>query len=109
MNPDLAALLPYPFERLAALLEGVSPPTDRRLLKLSVGEPQHAPPEIVVAALRDNLHLLAKYPLTRGDLALREAQAAWLGKRYGLPTLDAERQVLPVNGTREALFAIAQT
>lgn len=109
MNPDLALLNPYPFERLAVLLQGVSPPADRQLLKLSVGEPQHAPPAIVTNAITENLHLLAKYPVTRGDIALREAQALWLSRRHGLPALSANDQVLPVNGTREALFAIAQT
>ncbi|WP_414980930.1 succinyldiaminopimelate transaminase [Congregibacter sp.] len=109
MNPDIALLNPYPFERLATLLDGVSPPKDKDLLKLSVGEPQHAPPAIVMTAIAENLDLLAKYPVTRGDIALREAQALWLSKRHGLPLLDPNRQVLPVNGTREALFAIAQT
>ncbi|WP_439102535.1 succinyldiaminopimelate transaminase [Congregibacter sp.] len=108
MNPDLALLKPYPFERLAKLLEGVSPPGDRPLLRLSIGEPQHAPPEIVLTALRDNLDLLSRYPTTRGDFALREAQADWVCRRHGL-RVDPDREVLPVNGTREALFAIAQT
>jgi N-succinyldiaminopimelate aminotransferase len=109
VNPDLARLQPYPFERLAALFEGVDPPQNRRLLKLSIGEPQHAPPDAVVEALRDSLDQLARYPSTRGEAGLREAQATWLAHRHGLPLPDAERQVLPVNGTREALFAIAQT
>ncbi|WOJ96382.1 succinyldiaminopimelate transaminase [Congregibacter brevis] len=109
MNPDLELLNPYPFERLADLLEGHPPPADRRLLKLSIGEPQHAPPEIVVKALTDNLDLLAKYPTTRGTQALRESQAQWLCNRHSLRTVDPDSQVLPVNGTREALFAIAQT
>ena len=109
MNPDLDLLRPYPFERLAKLLKGLSPPADRPLIKLSVGEPQHAPPEAVVQALGDSLPLLAKYPATRGEVALREAQADWLRRRHGLSRVDAETQVLPVNGTREALFAIAQT
>ncbi|EED32448.1 aminotransferase, classes I and II [gamma proteobacterium NOR5-3] len=108
MNPDLDLLKPYPFERLATLLDGVTPPGDLPLLKLSVGEPQHAPPEIVMTAIAENLDLLAKYPVTRGDLQLREAQARWLKKRHGV-TINANNQVLPVNGTREALFAIAQT
>ena len=109
MNPDLAALRPYPFERLANLLEGLSPAAGRPLLRLSVGEPQHPPPAAVVEALTSSVDLLARYPATRGDAALREAQAAWLMRRHGLPAVDAETQVLPVNGTREALFAIAQT
>jgi N-succinyldiaminopimelate aminotransferase len=109
LNPDLARLQPYPFERLAGLLDGATPPADRPLLKLSVGEPQHAPPTAVVDALAQSLPLLAKYPATRGEDALREAQAAWAARRYGIPVPDAGTQVLPVNGTREALFAIAQT
>ena len=109
MNPDLARLQPYPFERLGGLLDGATAPADRPLLKLSVGEPQHAPPPAVVDALTQNLPLLAKYPATRGEDALREAQANWLGRRHGIPAPDAGSQVLPVNGTREALFAIAQT
>lgn len=109
MNPDLARLQPYPFERLAELFEGVDAPQDRPLLRLSVGEPQHPPPDAVVRALSDSLDLLARYPATRGEAKLREAQAAWVARRHGLPLPDAERQVLPVNGTREALFAIAQT
>ncbi|MEL7045455.1 MAG: aminotransferase class I/II-fold pyridoxal phosphate-dependent enzyme, partial [Pseudomonadota bacterium] len=109
MNPDLGLLRPYPFERLTALLEGVAAPMDKHLLKLSVGEPQHAPPAAVQEALADSLDLLARYPATRGDASLREAQADWLKKRHHLDELCPETQVLPVNGTREALFAIAQT
>jgi N-succinyldiaminopimelate aminotransferase len=109
LNPDLNALKPYPFERLAVLLDGLVPPRDRPLLKLSVGEPQHAPPAAVTEAIADNLHLLAKYPATRGDDSLRAAQADWLQRRYSLDAIDCQSQVLPVNGTREALFAIAQT
>ena len=109
MNPDLASLKPYPFERLATLLAGLEPPADQPLIKLSVGEPQHAPPKAVIEALQSNLHLLAKYPATKGDLALRESQAGWMQRRYGLSGMDGESTVLPVNGTREALFAIAQT
>ncbi len=109
MNPDLGRLRPYPFERLAALLEGVEPPSDKPLLKLSVGEPQHAPPAVVQAALADSLDLLSRYPATRGEDALREAQAGWLMQRHRLNELSPATQVLPVNGTREALFAIAQT
>ena len=108
MNPRLDALRPYPFERLENLVQGVQAPRDRKLLKLSVGEPQHAPPPAVVEALRDNLDLLAHYPATRGSDALRESQAAWLMRRHALRAVDPATQVLPVNGTREALFAIAQ-
>ena len=108
MNPRLDTLRPYPFERLHNLLGDLQAPKGRKLLKLSVGEPQHAPPPAVLDALRDNLHLLARYPATRGSDALRESQAAWLMRRHALPDVNPATQVLPVNGTREALFAIAQ-
>ena len=109
MNPDLQLLQPYPFERLRALLRELPAPAGRTLITLSVGEPQHPAPAFVRAALADALELLGRYPATAGEPALREAVAAWLQRRHGLPTLDPAAQVLPVNGTREALFAIAQT
>lgn len=109
MNADLELLQPYPFERLRALFKDLQPPPQRRPVPLSVGEPQHAPPAFVREALAESLGLLARYPATRGETALRQAIAAWVARRHGLPALDPERQVLPVNGTREALFAIAQT
>jgi N-succinyldiaminopimelate aminotransferase len=109
MNPDLARLQPYPFERLRELFADLAPPADKRPIALSVGEPQHAPPAAVCEVLAGSLDRLARYPATRGDLALREAVADWLAARHGLPAPDPEREVLPVNGTREALFAIAQT
>jgi N-succinyldiaminopimelate aminotransferase len=109
LNPDLALLQPYPFERLTMLLDGVQAAPEHAVIRLSVGEPQHAPPPAVVQALSDSLPLLAKYPATRGTEALREAQAGWLQRRHGLRKLDPQSQILPVNGTREALFAIAQT
>ncbi len=109
MNPDLDSLQPYPFERLAALLEGLQPPADQPLLRLSVGEPRHAPPRAVLQAFNEHLDLLATYPPTRGSDALRASQASWLTQRHNLNSLDPDTQVLPVNGTREALFAIAQT
>jgi N-succinyldiaminopimelate aminotransferase len=110
MNPGFAALQPYPFERLRGLLadvrhDGGLPPID-----LSIGEPRHAPPALVRDALIDNLDGLGRYPKTAGSDTLREAIAAWLVRRHGLPpgAVDPARQVLPVSGTREALFAIAQ-
>lgn len=109
MNPDLARLQPYPFERLAALLTGASPPAEFPLLRLSVGEPAHTPPAAVEAALAEHLDLLARYPATGGEPRLRAAFSAWLQTRHGLKDLDPEEHVLPVTGTREALFAIAQT
>ena len=108
MNPDLERLQPYPFERLAALTAGVQPPDDRRVLALSIGEPQHAPPALAGEALTEALAGLARYPATRGEAVLRATIAAWLQRRYGLANVDPDRQVLPVNGTREALFAFAQ-
>jgi N-succinyldiaminopimelate aminotransferase len=107
MNPRLSRLQPYPFERLRALMAGVTPPT-APAIRLSIGEPQHPTPELVRAALVAHLDGLATYPVTAGLDALREAMAAWFRRRHALPRLDAAREVLPVNGTREALFAFAQ-
>ena len=110
MNPDLDKLKPYPFERLRELYRGVSPPPDLPPIPLSIGEPKHAPPPFVVDELIGHLHGLATYPPTRGRAELREAIARWLIARYHLPpgSVDAARHVLPVSGTREALFAFAQ-
>jgi N-succinyldiaminopimelate aminotransferase len=109
MNPDLSRLQPYPFEKLRVLKDGIAPPGDRPHIALSIGEPRHAPPGFVVEELISHLHGLENYPLTKGSLALREAIAQWLGRRFQLADgVDPERQVLPVNGTREALFAFAQ-
>lgn len=110
MNPDLLKLQPYPFEKLAALKAGALPPADKYPITLSIGEPQHESPALVVAALVEQLGGLANYPLTKGTPALREAIAAWLTRRFGLKSgsVDPERHVLPVNGTREALFSFAQ-
>ena len=110
MNPDLDKLQPYPFERLNALKAGIHP-VDKPHIALSIGEPKHATPTLIQAALRDNLRDgLASYPMTRGAPALRQAIADWLTQRFHLPptSLDPERHILPVNGTREALFAFAQ-
>ena len=109
MNPLLGRLQPYPFEKLRALLAGVSPNPALRPIGLSIGEPRHPTPELVKAALAGALDGLSAYPATAGTPALREAIAAWLMRRYALPALDAATQVLPVNGSREALFAFAQT
>jgi len=109
LNPLLGRLQPYPFERLRALLAGVTPNAALRPINLSIGEPKHPTPEFVKAALAGSLQGLSGYPATAGTPALREAIAAWLMRRYDLPALDAATQVLPVNGSREALFAFAQT
>lgn len=108
MNPRLAKLQPYPFERLRALTQGVEPPTHLAPIDLSIGEPKHATPPSVRAALVDGLDGLSVYPATAGKLPLREAIAQWLRRRYDLHAIDAEREVLPVVGSREALFAFAQ-
>ena len=108
MNPDLARLQPYPFERLRQLFAGVTPPAHLAPINLSIGEPKHATPQLIFDALTAALPGLSQYPITAGTPALREAIAAWLTRRFALPALDAATQVLPVNGSREALFAFAQ-
>ena len=110
MNPDLSLLQPYPFERLAELNAGVVPPADLQPIPLSIGEPKHTTPAFIAETIISHLHGLSQYPLTRGQPALREAIGDWLNRRFALPhgSLDPAQQVLPVNGTREALFAIAQ-
>ncbi|MBF8222668.1 succinyldiaminopimelate transaminase [Halomonas sp. 328] len=108
MNPDLDALQPYPFEKLAALRAGVTPPADLEPIPLTIGEPQHAPYAAALESLTEHRHEMARYPATPGTAALREAIAGWARRRFGLSDLDAESQVLPVNGTREAIFAFVQ-
>ena len=110
MNNALNQLQPYPFEKLRALLGGVTPAADKRAIALSIGEPKHTSPAFVAKALADNLDQMAVYPTTLGLPALREAIANWCGRRFGVPAgwLDAARHVLPVNGTREALFSFTQ-
>ncbi len=109
MNPRLATLQTYPFDKLRALLAGVTPNPALRPIDLSIGEPKHPTPALVKDALAGALDGLASYPRTAGIPALREAIAAWARHRYALPSLDPETQVLPANGSREALFAFAQT
>jgi len=109
VNPNLEKLQPYPFERLRGLLAGATPPERLTHVNLSIGEPKHPTPEFIKRALTDHLAGLASYPLTAGTASLREAIAGWLERRYALPRVDPETQVLPVNGSREALFAFAQT
>ncbi len=108
MNPRLALLHPYPFERLRALTADISPPTGMRAISLGIGEPKHATPKLIEDALMAGLGGLAVYPPTAGGMPLREACAGWLKRRYGVE-VDAATQVLPVNGSREALFSLAQT
>ncbi len=111
MNNALQQLQPYPFEKLRALLGSVTPNPDKRPIALSIGEPKHKSPEFVAKALADNLDQMAVYPTTAGVPALREAIAKWCERRFTVPEgwLDANKHVLPVNGTREALFAFTQT
>jgi N-succinyldiaminopimelate aminotransferase len=109
MNPNLEKLQPYPFEKLRALFAQVSPNQGLRPISLSIGEPKHPTPEFIKRALADHLGGLASYPATAGLPALRTAIGEWLRRRYALDSLDSDAQVLPVNGSREALFAIAQT
>ncbi len=108
MYPDLDKLHPYPFEKLRLLFQGVQPARELREIRLSIGEPQHETPVLITEALAASLEGLANYPTTSGSDALRNAIAAWLAARYGIPPPDPHGQVLPVNGSREALFAIAQ-
>jgi N-succinyldiaminopimelate aminotransferase len=107
VNPRLSRLQPYPFERLRALFAGVEPP-GLSPIRLSIGEPQHPTPQFILDALTRRLDGLSSYPLTAGMDTLREAIAGWFRGRYGLRRLDAATEVLPVNGSREALFAFAQ-
>ena len=108
MNPDLELLHPYPFEKLRQLFEDLAAPADKRPIPLSIGEPRHAAPDIARRALVDSLDMLSNYPATRGMADLRSAIGGWLENRFKLPEIDPESQILPVSGTREALFAIAQ-
>lgn len=105
MHPRLPDLFPYPFERLALLLKGVEPggPVE----DLGIGEPRHATPPVLLDAIRENLHLLGKYPPTAGTPELRTAISDWMGRRFQV-SVDPDRQVLPVSGSREALFSFAQ-
>ena len=109
VNPRLATLQPYPFEKLRLLLAGIVPNPALPAINLSIGEPKHPTPEVVTSALVSNLDGLAAYPATAGLPELRESIAAWLKRRYSLGAIDTSSQVLPVNGSREALFSFAQT
>jgi N-succinyldiaminopimelate aminotransferase len=110
MTPNLKYLHPYPFEKLAQLKQGVVPPKDKAHIALSIGEPAHATPHLIQEALLTHLHGLSNYPTTKGIPELRQEVAGWISRRFQLPAdaINAETQVLPVNGTREALFSLAQ-
>ena len=109
MNPHLDRLHPYPFEKLRQLFAGVTPNPDYKAISLGIGEPKHPTPAFIQKALTHAMAGLATYPTTHGNEPLRAAIAGWLERRYAIPALDAATMVLPVNGSREALFAIAQT
>jgi len=108
MNPLLSKLQPYPFERLRMLHAGVTPNPAYKPISLGIGEPRHATPQLIKDALTGSLQGLASYPGTLGEPKLRQTISDWLKRRYDL-TVDAATQILPVNGSREALFALAQT
>ncbi len=109
MNPLLDKLQPYPFEKLRQLFAGITPNPAYKAISLGIGEPKHPTPAFIQQAVTDNLNGLASYPTTAGSDALRATIAGWLERRYGLPQLDPATQILPVNGSREALFALAQS
>jgi N-succinyldiaminopimelate aminotransferase len=109
VNPHLDRLHPYPFEKLRQLFAGVTPNPDYKAISLGIGEPKHPTPAFIQKALTHAMAGLATYPTTHGNEPLRAAIAGWLERRYAIPALDAATMVLPVNGSREALFAIAQT
>ncbi len=108
MNPNLSLLHPYPFQKLRDLLKDTKPNAEFKPVNLSIGEPKHDTPQLIKDALTANLGGLSSYPTTAGEPALRQSIADWLGCRYGIPALDIEKNIIPVNGSREALFAFAQ-
>ena len=108
MNPLLLKLQPYPFERLRQLHAGIKPNPSYKAISLGIGEPRHATPQLIKDAFTGSLAGLASYPSTLGEPALRHMLGDWLQRRYDIK-VDAGSQILPVNGSREALFALAQT
>ena len=108
MNPLLSRLQPYPFERLRQLHADITPNPAYKPISLGIGEPRHATPQLIKDALTASLAGLASYPATAGEPRLRLAMSDWLARRYGL-SVDPATQILPVNGSREALFSLAQT
>ncbi len=108
MNPNLDLLQPYPFQRLRELFAGITPNSAYSPINLSIGEPKHATPQLIKDALTQNLGGLATYPATIGTIELRTAISAWISRRYGIAAPNPEKAILPVNGSREALFAFAQ-
>ncbi len=108
LNPNLNLLQPYPFQRLRDLFAGTTPNPALKPINLSIGEPKHVTPTLITDALVSNLAGLANYPTTIGSLALRTAISQWIARRYNLPAPNPETSILPVTGSREALFAFAQ-
>jgi len=108
LNPRLAALPAYPFERLRALLKDVAPPPGLKPIAMGMGEPRHAPPRVFLDAVAAEAVAFGRYPTTAGEPGLRRAVAGWLERRFGLEPVDPDAQVIPCAGTREALFSIAQ-
>ncbi|MBA4143000.1 MAG: succinyldiaminopimelate transaminase [Nitrosospira sp.] len=108
MNPNLDRLQPYPFQNLNKLLEGIEPERSYSPVRLHIGEPKHPTPDFIRQALTENLAGMALYPTTLGSRSLRTSIAAWLIRRYGLPDINPDTEVIPVNGSREALFSFAQ-
>ncbi len=108
MNPLLAKLQPYPCEKLRALVQDITPAAGFKPISFGIGEPKHPTPLFIKEALSDALGGLSSYPATQGTEALRQAIASWLEKRYRLPNVNPATEVLPVNGSREALFSFAQ-
>lgn len=110
MNQGLEKLHPYPFEKLMAIKADCTLETELEHIALSIGEPKHPTPEIILNALKDSIGLIDRYPVTKGIPELRQAICDWLSQRFGIDSklLDAEKHVVPVTGTREALFAFAQ-
>lgn len=108
VNQNLKLLQPYPFQRLNQLFADITPNSQYNPVNLSIGEPKHQTPAIIQQSLIDNIAGLANYPTTKGTLVLREAISSWAARRFNIPALDVEKEIIPVNGSREALFALAQ-
>lgn len=106
MNPNLNQLQPYPFQKLRQLFEGVVRNTALHPVDLQIGEPKHATPDFIRQAMINNLDGLSTYPTTLGTPALRNSIATWIKRRFNLPDINADTEIIPVNGSREALFSL---